>query len=162
EAPRWRGLLSLGTGLTWRYRPDVGQCRRSVGLLRANLAGHSQPQGHEALSCTARILAARRPLAAQGDLPLRPGRPVPAKSIGFWPTNVHPSRTCYHVLCSFRSNWLVGEEAPLSDPEPLPLTSRPLPKLRHDAVPETRGTGDPIPLTLSYHQQTKHHLDRYA
>jgi SagB-type dehydrogenase family enzyme len=37
-----------------------------------------------------------------------------------------------------------------------------LPKFRHDAVPETRGTGDPIPLTLSYHQQTKHHLDRYA
>jgi SagB-type dehydrogenase family enzyme len=50
----------------------------------------------------------------------------------------------------------------LSDPQPLPLTSPPLPRLRHNAVSETTGAGDPIAIALSYHQQTKHHLDRYA
>jgi SagB-type dehydrogenase family enzyme len=37
-----------------------------------------------------------------------------------------------------------------------------LPSLRHDAVSETRGVNDSISRALSYHQQTKHHLDRYA
>ena len=50
----------------------------------------------------------------------------------------------------------------MSDPERFPLTSRPLPRLHHDAVPETKDAGDPITIALSYHQQTKHHLDRYA
>src|SRR5437773_4802950 len=34
---------------------------------------------------------------------------------------------------------------------------------RHDgAVPEPGAAVDPIPIALTYHQQTKHHLDRYA
>jgi len=33
---------------------------------------------------------------------------------------------------------------------------------RHGAVSEPGTTVDPIPIALSYHQQTKHHLDSYA
>src|SRR5262249_33875666 len=46
---------------------------------------------------------------------------------------------------------LSREDAPLPDPE-TPSTSQPMP----------RGPSDPIPIVLSYHEQTKHHLDRYA
>jgi hypothetical protein len=37
-----------------------------------------------------------------------------------------------------------------------------LPRRGDDAVSETNGGADPISIALSYHQQTKHHLDRYA
>ena len=32
----------------------------------------------------------------------------------------------------------------------------------HDAASETHNALGPIDIILSYHQQTKHHLDRYA
>jgi len=38
----------------------------------------------------------------------------------------------------------------------------PLPLRAADAVSDIGGPVDPIPMALSYHQQTKHHLDRYA
>jgi len=50
----------------------------------------------------------------------------------------------------------------LANPERLPPTSSSLPRHGHDAVSETSGAADPISIALSYHQQTKHHLDRYA
>jgi len=50
----------------------------------------------------------------------------------------------------------------LPDPEPLPLTARPVPWRRPSAVSETGAAADSILIALSYHQQTKHHLDRYA
>src|SRR5438094_7518073 len=61
---------------------------------------------------------------------------------------------------SFVSSGLRG--LPLSAPKPLRSTRRPLPLGDHDGI---RGTGeliDPIAIALSYHQQTKHHQDRYA
>src|SRR5437867_6592717 len=50
----------------------------------------------------------------------------------------------------------------LPDPEPCPPTSLPLRRRGQDTAPETGRLADPIPITLSYHQRTKHHLDRYA
>ena len=50
----------------------------------------------------------------------------------------------------------------MPDPEPLPFTSCSLPRRAGDALAETSGVVDPVSITLSYHQQTKHHLDRYA
>lgn len=40
--------------------------------------------------------------------------------------------------------------------------SRPLPLRGHEPVSSQGGVADPIAITLSYHHQTKHHLDRYA
>src|SRR5438132_4251397 len=37
-----------------------------------------------------------------------------------------------------------------------------MPRRHHGAVPEPGAAVDPIPIALTYHQQTKHHLDRYA
>src|ERR1019366_5544005 len=59
-----------------------------------------------------------------------------------------PSRTCYHFPCTFAS--LKCEETPLPDSEPSP------------SAIHTGDTVDSIRMVLSYHQQTKHHLDRYA
>ena len=51
---------------------------------------------------------------------------------------------------------------PLSAPKPLRSTRRPLPLGNYGGIPGTGDLIDPIAITLSYHQQTKHHLDRYA
>jgi SagB-type dehydrogenase family enzyme len=37
-----------------------------------------------------------------------------------------------------------------------------MPRRHHGAVPEPGAAVDPIPIALTYHHQTKHHLDRYA
>jgi SagB-type dehydrogenase family enzyme len=50
----------------------------------------------------------------------------------------------------------------LPDAEPLYPTTHSVPRRRHGAVAETGAAVDPISIGLSYHQQTKHHLDRYA
>lgn len=50
----------------------------------------------------------------------------------------------------------------MPDPESLPSTTYPAPRRRYGAVSEPGAAVDPIPIALSYHQQTKHHLDRYA
>jgi SagB-type dehydrogenase family enzyme len=54
------------------------------------------------------------------------------------------------------------EDTPLPDGESLPPTTHPVPRRIHGAVSETGAAVDPTPIALSYHQQTKHHLDRYA
>jgi hypothetical protein len=46
----------------------------------------------------------------------------------------------------------------LPDPEPLPSASQPAPSRGKDVGSAL----DSIRIVLSYHQQTKHHLDRYA
>jgi len=50
----------------------------------------------------------------------------------------------------------------LPDPEALPPPTHPVPRQRHGDYSEPGAAVDPIPIALSYHQQTKHHLDRYA
>ena len=46
----------------------------------------------------------------------------------------------------------------MPDPEPLSPASQPAPRRRNDAA----SASDSIRIVLAYHQQTKHHLDRYA
>lgn len=53
------------------------------------------------------------------------------------------------------------EEAPLSNPEPLPSGSRYIPLREYSAL-EVDSTVEPISVALAYHQRTKHHLDRFA
>src|SRR5262249_17943790 len=60
------------------------------------------------------------------------------------------------------SPWSVLRGYILPDTEPFPRTTQPVPRRRHGAVSETVAAVDPVPIALSYHQQTKHHLDRYA
>ena len=72
------------------------------------------------------------------------------------------ARTCYYVLCSSCATWPVCENVHLPTPERLPSTSSSLPQRGHDAISETSAAADPISIALSYHQQTKHHLNRYA
>src|SRR6266700_3331764 len=69
-----------------------------------------------------------------------------------WPT----SKTCYHFLCASWFSLASLGDASLPDSGALPPTPSSVPRQRNGA------TIDPIPITLSYHQQTKHHLDRYA
>ena len=56
----------------------------------------------------------------------------------------------------------VCEDAPLSDPKRLPLTSSAVPMPSHVPLSETGNGLDPTSDVLLYHQQTKHHQDRYA
>jgi SagB-type dehydrogenase family enzyme len=48
------------------------------------------------------------------------------------------------------------------DRDPLPLTTQPEPWRRHNADSEAGAAVSSIPIALSYHEQTKHHLNRYA
>ena len=50
----------------------------------------------------------------------------------------------------------------MADPVAIPPTTHPMPRRHHGAVPEPGTAVDPISIALTYHQQTKHHLDRYA
>ena len=50
----------------------------------------------------------------------------------------------------------------MADPEAIPPTTHPMPRRHDGAVPEPGASVDPISIALTYHQQTKHHLDRYA
>jgi SagB-type dehydrogenase family enzyme len=64
------------------------------------------------------------------------------------------------ICCARNSLWSVWRGCTLPDSKP--RRSSPLSIPGHDAVPEAVGADHPISSALSYHQQTKHHLDGYA